>query len=89
MRERLIETARETIMNDAVVGEWVHKTDSGMLEVDGTIDLEKVVDAILAELRQPDEVMLRAAEDVDFLAPGEPNSAGEFAAMIDAARAGK
>lgn len=43
------------------------------------------VRAVLEAIREPSEGMLKAAEDVDFIGPGENDAAEEWKAMIDAA----
>ena len=40
--------------------------------------------AVIEAIREPSEAMLKAAEDVDFIGPGENDAAGEYRAMIDA-----
>lgn len=43
-----------------------------------------IVRAVLTAIREPSEAMLKAAEVVDFIGPGENDQAGEWQAMIDA-----
>lgn len=56
--------------------DWPYSYDDGM---------KAYVRAVLQAIREPSEAMLAAAREVDFLGPGESDSAGEWRAMIDAA----
>ena len=40
--------------------------------------------AVIAAIREPSEMMLKAADAVEFVGPGENEATGEWQAMIDA-----
>jgi len=42
------------------------------------------VRAVMRSIREPSEAMMKAAEGVNFISPGENDSAAEWRAMIDA-----
>ena len=71
-------------------GDWIGG-DARCLEVDGTIDLPDALRAALLAIREPDEAMVAAAEELEPQTgwwpdePGERNTpAQHFTAMIDA-----
>lgn len=91
MRERLIAKLMEEV--GGYVDDPLHHPDE--LLVEGWINPAQVINAILAELRKPDEAMHDAGSSIIDQGQGHPHDKplptmrNAFTAMIDAVREGK
>jgi len=80
--ERVIAAATAKLVAEAKVdGVWVNLSGNGLIEIDGVIDLKKILLAAVEAMREPTITMIDAA----YPLAGGAALAPIFRAMIDAA----